>query len=194
MREKAVVAIVLGFIRKPEIAVFGVLIVVGLMFVIVIFTRYAGTPMDRKGLSPADVLVWFYTVAIMAATVLLMWNYFRPEHGSEIPGPQQPQQQAVSPTSCREFSVYEEYGTQNAFSTNSIQYFDWDGQRQVAKYSPTLDIKYKEWGGTNFEARIDGTNFLHAPDGNFKRAHPDYVIRYVDWDQKKMTGTIVPCQ
>jgi hypothetical protein len=71
----AVVGIVLGLKLNPQVAVFGTLIVLGLMFVLLIFSQYAGQPnVDIAG--PARVLVWFYTCAVMVATVLFMTSYF----------------------------------------------------------------------------------------------------------------------
>jgi hypothetical protein len=71
----AVVAIVLGLKLNPQVAVFGTLIVLGLMFVLVVFSRYAGH--NSTGfLGPATLLVWFYTLAVIATTVLFMTSYF----------------------------------------------------------------------------------------------------------------------
>jgi hypothetical protein len=70
----AVVAIVLGFHLKPALAVFGVLIVLGLMFLIVVFSRYAAGSSGSSG--PATVLVWFYTVATISATILFSSSVF----------------------------------------------------------------------------------------------------------------------
>src|SRR5713101_1640055 len=71
----AVVAIVLKFPLRPQIAVFGSLIVFGLMFLIVVFSRYVATgPGAHAG--PATVLVWFYTIAVICATTLLITSYF----------------------------------------------------------------------------------------------------------------------
>ena len=71
----AVVAIVLGFQLKPAVAVFGVLIVLGLMFLIVVFSGYAAADPARS-LGPATVLVWFYTIAIILATTLFATSFF----------------------------------------------------------------------------------------------------------------------
>jgi hypothetical protein len=71
----AVVAIVLGLRLSPQVAVFGALIVLGLMFILVIFTGYASQ--GRSALAgPAAVLVWFYTFAVIIATALFMTNHF----------------------------------------------------------------------------------------------------------------------
>src|SRR5260370_25172375 len=72
----AVVAIVLGFKLNPQVAVFGALIVLGLMFVLVMFTGYAKQEGSGGLAGPAGVLVWFYTIAVMVATILFMSSYF----------------------------------------------------------------------------------------------------------------------
>lgn len=71
----AVVAIVLGFEINSQVAVFGTLIVIGLMFVLLVFSKHAGAA-NVNFAGPAGVLVWFYTVVVMAATLLLMSSYF----------------------------------------------------------------------------------------------------------------------
>jgi hypothetical protein len=72
----AVVEIVLGTKKLgPQVAVIGALIVIGLMFLLVVFSRFAGR--QNVGLlGPAVVLVWFYTVAAIATTVLLFTSHF----------------------------------------------------------------------------------------------------------------------
>lgn len=71
----AVVAIALGFQNNPESLVFGGLIVVGLMFILVIFSHLAAA--QPSNLGPATVLAWFYTIAIMVATTLFGFSYFQ---------------------------------------------------------------------------------------------------------------------
>jgi hypothetical protein len=71
----AVVAIILGLRLNPQVAVFGTLIVLGLMFVLVVFSRYQ-SQQGTKSVGPAEVLVWFYTLAVMAGTILFMTSYF----------------------------------------------------------------------------------------------------------------------
>ena len=71
----AAVAIILGFHMKPEIAFFGTVIVIGLMFVLVTFSRYAGQGHSHL-IGPAILLAWFFTLALMATTTLLMTSYF----------------------------------------------------------------------------------------------------------------------
>jgi hypothetical protein len=71
----AVVAIVLGLKLNPQVAVFGSLIVLALMFVLLVFSKYAGQP-NVDSIGPARFLVWFYTVAIVVATILFMTSYF----------------------------------------------------------------------------------------------------------------------
>ena len=71
----SVVAIVLGFKLPPEIAIFGTLVVIGLMFVLVVFTRYASDEGNQVP-GPAIALVWFYTVAVITCTTLFITSYF----------------------------------------------------------------------------------------------------------------------
>jgi hypothetical protein len=71
----AVVAIILGFHLNSQVAVFGTLIVIGLMFVLVVFSNLSQRP-DNNLHGPATVLVWFYTVTVMASTVLFITSYF----------------------------------------------------------------------------------------------------------------------
>jgi len=72
----AVVAIVLGLNLRPEYAICGALIVLGLMFVLVVFTGYAKQEGAGALVGPAAVLVWFYTLAVILATILFMSSYF----------------------------------------------------------------------------------------------------------------------
>jgi hypothetical protein len=71
----AIVAIIIGLKLNPQIAVFGTLIVLGLMFVLLVFSKYAGKP-DIDAAGPASLLVWFYALAVIVATVLFMTSYF----------------------------------------------------------------------------------------------------------------------
>jgi len=72
----AAVAIVLGLKLNPQVAVFGTLIVLGLMFILLIFARFSGQKENPEILQPAKVLVWFYTVIIMVVTCLFISSYF----------------------------------------------------------------------------------------------------------------------
>jgi len=72
----AVVAIVLGLRLSPQVAVFGTLVVLGLMFILVVFSKYAGQASVAGFLGPAKLLVWFYTLAVIVATILFMTSYF----------------------------------------------------------------------------------------------------------------------
>jgi hypothetical protein len=71
----AVVAIVLGLRLKPEVAIFGTLIVLGLMFILVIFANFAGQA-GPVVVGPARALVWFFTVATMIVMCLFISSYF----------------------------------------------------------------------------------------------------------------------
>jgi hypothetical protein len=71
----AVVAIVAGFGLNYQVAVFGVLIVIGLMFVLVVFSNFS-QKQDVNLRGPATLLVWFYTVTVMTVTVLFLFSYF----------------------------------------------------------------------------------------------------------------------
>src|SRR5882724_4926937 len=77
----AVVAIILGLKLSPEVAFFGTLIVLGLMFVLVLFSHYAGSKVDGAAASrvmfgPISLLVWFYSIALVIVTLLFMSSYF----------------------------------------------------------------------------------------------------------------------
>lgn len=72
----AVVALVLGLQLRPQVAVFGTLIVIALMFVLVVFSRFAGQAQHSDFVGPARTLVWFYTLAIVTATTLFVTSYF----------------------------------------------------------------------------------------------------------------------
>ena len=72
----AVVALVLGLKLNPAVAVFGTLIVLGLMFVLVLFSQYAGTAESTVMVGPITVLVWFYVIALMVVTALFISSYF----------------------------------------------------------------------------------------------------------------------
>jgi len=71
----AVVAIVLGLRLNPQMAVFGSIIVIGLMFILVIFSQYAGSG-NRQLRGPASLLVWFFSIALVVTTTLLITGYF----------------------------------------------------------------------------------------------------------------------
>jgi hypothetical protein len=76
----AVVAIVLGLKLSPQVAVFGTLIVLGLMFILVLFSQYSGAQVPAgqtaAAFSPVSVLVWFYTIALVVTTSLFISSYF----------------------------------------------------------------------------------------------------------------------
>ena len=77
----AVVAIVLGLKLGPEVAVFGTLIVLGLMFILVLFSQYAGSKVAGGAdtnvmFGPITLLVWFYTIALVLVTSLFISSYF----------------------------------------------------------------------------------------------------------------------
>lgn len=70
----AVVAIALGLKLSPQFAVFGTLIVLGLMFILVLFVKFAS--LKAGGPGPVNVLVWFYTITVMVVTSLFISSYF----------------------------------------------------------------------------------------------------------------------
>jgi hypothetical protein len=76
LESQAVVAIILGLKLNPQVAVFGTLIVIALMFVLLVFARSAGQENNNDLLLPAKVLVWFYTIVIMVVTILFISSYF----------------------------------------------------------------------------------------------------------------------
>jgi hypothetical protein len=103
----AVVAIILGLGLHPQIAVFGTLMVIGVMFILVVFSRYAGSQ-DSSFKGPATLLVWFFTVVTMAAITLLATSYFLqwplplgpklPDAVSLVPPQHVPEQQPLYPS------------------------------------------------------------------------------------------------
>lgn len=71
----AVVAIIAGFQTDPRIAVFGIIIVIGLMFVLLVFARL--TELAPKQLvTPALVATWSFLLLTIGVTVLLVAGYF----------------------------------------------------------------------------------------------------------------------
>jgi len=70
----AAVALILGMRVKPEIAGFGTLLMLGFMFLLLVFSRYAGST-NTSYLGPAKVLVWFYTILVIVMTPLLIAKY-----------------------------------------------------------------------------------------------------------------------
>ena len=74
----AVVAIVFGLKLNAQVAVFGTIIVLGLMFILVLFSQYAGSTAGSPSplFGPVKFLVWFYTVALALTTLLFISSYF----------------------------------------------------------------------------------------------------------------------
>jgi len=72
----AVVAIILGLKLNPQVAVLGTLTVIAFMFVLLIFAKVAGQKDSNALLLPAQILVWFYTIATVVVTTLFISSYF----------------------------------------------------------------------------------------------------------------------
>ena len=72
----AVVAIVAGFGIDFRIAVFGTLIIIGLMFVLLIFSRFAARTNSSRLLLQALILTWAFTILTIVALTLLLTSFF----------------------------------------------------------------------------------------------------------------------
>ena len=55
-------------------------------------------------------------------------------------------------------------------------------------------FNYKGWDGSSWSARIEGAGFVHAPNGDWSRAHRDTIIRYISWDDNRWTAKITGSQ
>jgi|CXWL01.1.fsa_nt_gi hypothetical protein len=62
--------------------------------------------------------------------------------------------------------------------------------RAVREFSPTAVINYKSWDGLKWAAKLQGDGFLHAPIGDWTRAHADSIINYIAWDGQRWTAKI----
>lgn len=184
----AVVAIVLGLRLNPQVAVFGTLIVLGLMFILVVFSRYAGQASVDGFLGPASLLVWFYALAVIVTTVLFMTSYFL-----HSPLDFRPEIKAVPPTGS--VTLYDgfKFPGQSAFNFATEQIEGWgvpDTDIGVANprpdaapaeffvhndYPPYTDPTAKEHGVIN-----SGIIDMHVQDLDQVRIAPpsDYSVQY----------------
>jgi hypothetical protein len=51
-------------------------------------------------------------------------------------------------------------------------------------------INYKTWDGSKWTAKLNGTTFTHAPDGDFSKAHDDSIINYITWGGDLWTAKV----
>jgi hypothetical protein len=72
----AAVAIVMGLIKDPKVAVFGTIIMLGLMCILLVFSRIARKTDSTVIVAFAYVLVGFFVLMIMGATFLLFTSAF----------------------------------------------------------------------------------------------------------------------
>jgi hypothetical protein len=80
----AVVAIIAGFQTDPRIAVFGVIIVLALMFILLIFARLSEVA-PKHLTRPALALTWGFLILTLCVTVLLVTGYFFRGPGHSAP-------------------------------------------------------------------------------------------------------------
>jgi protein gp37 len=75
-----------------------------------------------------------------------------------------------------------------------IQYLDWNDAGQSVSLTAGNDIYYKGWGGSRWVARLDRARntFIHAPNGDFSKAHTDDFMNYVDASGRDVTSPHLP--
>ena len=54
----------------------------------------------------------------------------------------------------------------------------------------TCTFQYTGWDGSQWTARVDRDQFVHAPNGDFRASHQDTIIRYISWDGNRWTARI----
>jgi hypothetical protein len=64
------------------------------------------------------------------------------------------------------------------------------GQTKPPVSNSVCSFQYQTWDTSHWTARIDGSQFVHAPNGDFGAAHPDNIIRYISWDGNRWTAKI----
>jgi hypothetical protein len=52
-------------------------------------------------------------------------------------------------------------------------------------------IRYKTWGGGNWEASLNNRVFTHAPNGDWSQAHTDTIINYIAGDGRNWTAIVL---
>lgn len=62
--------------------------------------------------------------------------------------------------------------------------------RAVREFTPNPVVNYISWDGAKWAAKLQGDGFLHAPNGDWTRAHIDSVINYISWDDQKWSAKI----
>jgi hypothetical protein len=126
----AVVAIVLGLNLDPQVAIFGALIVIGLMFILVVFSGYAGNAKPSSSTSPASILVWFYTLAVIVATTLFITSFF---WNKPIP-----LRNAVDSKQYGSVMIYDgfRFGNESAFTFNNRSRVPWGSPADIGVANP----------------------------------------------------------
>jgi hypothetical protein len=51
-------------------------------------------------------------------------------------------------------------------------------------------VSYLTLNGAQGTAKLQGSGFLHAPNGNWSQAHADTIIKYLDWNGSKWTAKL----
>ncbi|KAA4767345.1 hypothetical protein F2Z85_22715 [Bacteroides fragilis] len=46
-------------------------------------------------------------------------------------------------------------------------------------------LNYISDTGENWQMKLKGDHFVHAPNGDHSRAHTDTVMHYIGWDGRK---------
>jgi hypothetical protein len=59
-----------------------------------------------------------------------------------------------------------------------------------SKSHPDTIINYLDWEGRKWSAKIQGDQFLHAPEGDWSLARVDEVIHYQSWNGSKWAAKI----
>lgn len=62
--------------------------------------------------------------------------------------------------------------------------------RAVREFIPNSVINYISWDGGKWAAKLQGDGFLHAPNGDWTKAHADSIINYISWDGQKWTAKL----
>lgn len=149
----AAVAIILGLKLRPQVAIFGTLIVFGFMFLLLVFSSYATTKPNFKG--PAIVLVWFYTIAAVVSTSLFIssyfWNWPLNIRSSAGPRLEQDYQDAMDRAAGQ---------LANAGFLSALTYFDKASRLRPDRWQPFYGMGEVYFAQGNYSAAAD--QFEHA--------------------------------
>jgi uncharacterized protein DUF4751 len=58
------------------------------------------------------------------------------------------------------------------------------------QFIPNSTINYISWDGGRWAAQLKGNGFLHAPNGDWSKAHSDSIINYISWDGARWTARV----